>query len=243
MKTDQKSTSNSGSSRSGNPSSKRSESSHAQTHSDQFSCGSNNSTKNAPVSPVIKSGKAVNMKAAKKKVESFMQFRARLIRYAIGLGCILDLAEELVDKAIFRDAKYNQAQGMLNSNYPYMRKTVRRVWIDYWFDPKRLKTVSLDELMSAGDDDGDQHRSWEPSVNPETQENLELEQRLGLLGGLNQNELGLLNLWLEGYSAKEMAERFGMSVPMVNARLAAIWNALRLRAMETVAQGCPDEGS
>jgi RNA polymerase sigma factor (sigma-70 family) len=156
------------------------------------------------------------------------EFMPRLTAHALRLenGRVYD-AEDLVQATACRALTYVTNPEEIRNPCGYLLSIMRRIWFDKWRNSDAANMTSLDELQSA--DALKSHPSVEPNV-LEILENRELVQKLtGRQGSLEPREKLLLQFYLEGYKAKEIAEKLNEDVRVVKDDLNRVKSKVRSR--------------
>lgn len=158
-------------------------------------------------------------------------FTQRLSSHALRLtnGSIYD-AEDLVQGTVCRALMYPKNPEGIRSPFGYLLTIMRHIWSSKWRKEGTADMVSLDELLSK-EAQQKQHRSIEPEVlqileNQERRAEMRAKQ-----GPLTPREKLLLELHLEGYTCKEIADKLKEDVRIVRADLNAVRTKVLSRLM------------
>ena len=169
-----------------------------------------------------------------KASEDYME---RLLAYAMRLanGRRYD-AEALVQETVCRILMYPTNPEDIRSPLGYLLTTMRRIWNIKWHTEVTAKTESLDELLSK-EAQKESHRSAEPTVEPDALRNLENDElraeMRAIQDPLTSRERELLKLYLEGYTAKEIADKLNEDARVTRYDV----NAVRSKVWRKIARG------
>lgn len=133
-------------------------------------------------------------------------------------------AEDLVQETICRALSYNRNPKEISNTLSYLLRMMRNVWIDKWVKENTARTESLDDALSAGI-----HPVIEPTI-IRTLENEELQNKIqSRQVGLTHRERLLLTMYVNGYTAKEIAEKLNEDVRLTRSDLNALIAKVRYR--------------
>jgi RNA polymerase sigma factor (sigma-70 family) len=133
-------------------------------------------------------------------------------------------AEDLVQETVCRVLIYPSNPMEVRTPLGYLLRMMRNIWIDQWVKEKRENTDSLDDILS-----GTRHPTVESDV-LRILENEELnDQMSSKLVGLTSREKLLLQLHLEGYKCKDIADTLNEDARITRSDLNAVRAKLRYR--------------
>lgn len=148
-----------------------------------------------------------------------------LMSYARRLanGRIYD-AEDLVQETACRALIYSRNPGEIRNPRSYLLRMMRNIWIDKWAKENTANVESLEDLLSTG-----RH----PIVEPVVQRLLESEELRAKMaakqGPLTPREKLLMQLYLNGYKCKEIADKLHEDVRVTRSDLNAVKAKIRYR--------------
>jgi RNA polymerase sigma factor (sigma-70 family) len=161
---------------------------------------------------------------AKACEDSMQRLRAYGLRLANGRSYD---ADDLVQETVYRTLTYSENPERIRNPLGYLLRTMYHIWITKWHTENTANTESLDELQSK------KALKNHPIVEPDVfriLENKELARKFrALLGSLTTREKKLLELYLEGYKCKEIADKWNEDVRLVSVDLNAVKNKVYQR--------------
>lgn len=133
-------------------------------------------------------------------------------------------AEDYVQETVCRVLLYSPNPAEIGNPLSYLFGVMRNIWIDKWKKEHTANVESLDELLSAG-----KHPMIEPDIfrileNEEHQDAIQAKQE-----DLTPREKTLLRLHLDGYKAKEIAEKLHEDVRLTRSDLNGVKAKMRYR--------------
>ena len=147
--------------------------------------------------------------------ERFEKYRPELFCYACRLtNSTVDQAEDILQETACRLEKYCPKQDEVAAVKPYLYLMVRNAWVD---------SISKKALISIDDPNFSPDQIKRLVVDPKAHQTLENRDLLDFIGkGLESPEHEIFQMWREGRSDAEIAERCGickLEVKLAKARI------------------------
>jgi RNA polymerase sigma factor (sigma-70 family) len=158
----------------------------------------------------------------------FEEFMQTLNIYALRLsnGRSYD-ADDLRQETFCRALAYSENPECIRNPLGYLLRSMRNIWITKWHKENTAHMESLDELQDK------MALTNHPTVDSDVfriLENEELAHQLKTIRGpLSDREIKLLELYLEGYKCKEMADILQENVRVIQSDLNAVKSKVHQR--------------